>query len=507
MSQTSPEPAPLPLAGVRVADLSRVLAGPYATTLLAPIAPAEVKGEQPGGGEATRSWWPPSAEPTEEHRADHSPGEAAYFLSVNRNKRSLAVDLKDPEGLAAVRELCATSDVVVQNFRPGVVERLGLGYEEISRRNPAVVYCSVSGFGPEHEPAARPGFDIVVQAESGLMATTGPAEGPASKVGVALTDVLTGLNAAVGILGALMRARVTGRGENISVSLINSTLSSPVNLTQQALVTGTEPARVGNAHTTIVPYQVFPAKDGEIVVAAGNDALYQRLCTAIGRPDLGRDPRYATNPGRVAHREELVGELSATLGEEPAEHWMDVLVEAGVPAGRVRGVLDALRTADARGDDVLRTVEHPTAGPLEQVRAGFRMEHTPTPMTAPPLLGQHSARILAELGLAPERIEALLESGAVQQTDLLPRLPRRRGGNDDPVAGDLLDVPGARAEEDVLPGAAFVDHLLVELPDPRPLGSEVDPVAAAVRDGAAVHEDEHCRPAPRRKGVRGAVPG
>lgn len=427
MSETSPDPepgsaprtgSPLPLSGVRVADLSRVLAGPYATMLLADMGAEVVKVEQPGRGDDTRSWGPPYAAPAEEHRGDHSPGEAAYFLSVNRNKRSLAVDLKDPDGLAAVQDLCASSDVVIQNFRPGVIDRLGLGYEEIRKRNPAVVYCSVSGFGPEHEPATRPGFDIVVQAESGLMATTGPADGPASKVGVALTDVLTGLNAAVGILGALMRARVTGRGENISVSLINSTLSSLVNLTQQALITDTEPARVGNAHTTIVPYQVFPTKDSEVVIAAGNDALYQRLCTAIDRPDLGRDPRYATNPERVAHRGELVAELSATLREQPAEYWMAVLVEAGVPAGRVRGVLDALRTADANGDDVLRTVEHPTAGPLEQVRAGFRMEHTPTPMAAPPLLGQHSAQVLAELGLTPERVEALLESGAVQQTDV-----------------------------------------------------------------------------------------
>ncbi|MEU3016057.1 CoA transferase [Nocardiopsis sp. NPDC007018] len=425
MNENGPQPAPgsgegapLPLAGVRVADLSRVLAGPYATMLLADMGAEVVKVEQPGRGDDTRSWGPPYAEPTEEHRADHSPGEAAYFLSVNRNKRSLAVDLKDPEGLTAVRELCAASDVVIQNFRPGVIDRLGLGYERISTLNPAVVYCSVSGFGPEHEPSTRPGFDIVVQAESGLMATTGPADGPASKVGVALTDVLTGLNAAVGILGALMRARQTGRGENISVSLVNSTLSSLVNLAQQALVTGTEPARVGNAHTTIVPYQVFPTRDAEVVIAAGNDALYQRLCTALDRPDLGRDPRYATNPQRVAHRDELVGELSATLRERPAEHWMGVLVEAGVPAGRVRGVLDALRTADARGDDVLRTVEHPTAGPLEQVRAGFRMERTPVPMTAPPLLGQHSTQVLAELGLDPDHVTALLARGAVQQTDV-----------------------------------------------------------------------------------------
>ncbi|WP_116245119.1 CaiB/BaiF CoA-transferase family protein [Nocardiopsis sp. FIRDI 009] len=414
MSDTNTEPtAPLPLAGVRVADLSRVLAGPYATMLLADMGAEVVKVEQPGRGDDTRAWGPPWA-----GASGDSPGEAAYFLSVNRNKRSLAVDLKDPDGLAAVQDLCASSDVVIQNFRPGVIDRLGLGYADVSARNPAVVYCSVSGFGPEHEPATRPGFDIVVQAESGLMATTGPVEGQASKVGVALTDVLTGLNAAVGILGALMRARTTGRGENINVSLINSTLSGLVNLAQQALVTGAEPARMGNAHTTIVPYQVFPTADAEIVVAAGNDALYRRLCAALDRPDLAGDPRYVTNPGRVEHREELVEELSRTLRSRPADHWMDVLVAAGVPAGRVRGVLDALRTADASGDDVLRTVEHPTIGPLEQVRAGFRLEGTPAPLTAPPLLGQHSRSLLAELGLDEGLIDAMVKRGAVQQPDL-----------------------------------------------------------------------------------------
>ena len=424
MNPSDPDarPAPLPLEGVRIADLSRVLAGPYATMLLADMGAEVVKVEQPGRGDDTRSWGPPHAGGDED-----TPGEAAYFLSVNRNKRSLAVDLKDPDGLAAVQELCSRSDVVIQNFRPGVAERLGLGYEKVRATNPAVVYCSVSGFGPEHEPSTRPGFDIVVQAESGLMATTGPEEGPASKVGVALTDVLTGLNAAVGILGALLRARATGQGENISASLINSTLSGLVNLTQQALVTGEEPRRVGNAHTTIVPYQTFPTADSEIVVAAGNDALYQRLCTALDRPDLGEDPRYATNPGRVAHREELVADLSTTLGSRPAEHWMEVLVEAGVPVGRVRGVLDALRTGQAQGDDLLRTVEHPTAGLLEQVRAGFRLEGSPPPLAAPPLLGQHSHAVLTELGLTEGQVAAMVERGTVHQPDppRAGRTPRR----------------------------------------------------------------------------------
>ncbi|NYE48673.1 crotonobetainyl-CoA:carnitine CoA-transferase CaiB-like acyl-CoA transferase [Spinactinospora alkalitolerans] len=396
-----------PLTGIRVADLSRVLAGPYATMLLADLGAEVVKVEHPGRGDDTRSWGPPWADE-----------EAAYFLSVNRGKRSLAVDVKDPEALDAVAELCARSDVVVQNFRPGVVERLGLGYADVRRRNPGVVYCSISGFGPEHEPAGRPGFDLIVQAESGLMAATGEPGGAAAKVGVAITDVLTGLNAAVSILGALVRARATGIGEHVTVSLINSALSGLASLSQGALVTGEEPQRYGNAHATIVPYQVFPTGDADIVVAAGNDSLYRRLCAVLNRPDLADDPRYATNPQRVAHRDGLVAQISAALRGRTAEEWVKLLMEAGVPVGRVRGVLDAVRAADAAGDGATVAVDHPTAGPLELLRAGFRSasaggaEEPPLP---PPLLGQHSADVLAELGLAEADIARLVERGAVRR--------------------------------------------------------------------------------------------
>ncbi|MFC4561489.1 CaiB/BaiF CoA transferase family protein [Nocardiopsis mangrovi] len=404
-----PSGTPPPLAGVRVTDLSRVLAGPYATMLLADMGAEVVKVEHPGHGDDTRAWGPPSAG-----------GEAAYYLAVNRGKRSLAVDVKDPDGLAAVRELCAGSDVVVQNFRPGVIERLGLDHAAVSRRNPAVVYCSITGFGPGHTPEGRPGFDLIVQAESGLMAVTGDADGPPAKVGVAITDVLTGLNAAVAVLGALVRARATGRGEHVTVSLINSALSSLVNVAQNALVTGEEPGRFGNAHASIVPYQAFPTADSEIVIAAGNDALYRRLCEVLDRPDLAADARFATNPERVAHRAELVGEISATLRTRPAAAWTGLLLEAGVPVGRVRGVLDAVRTAEAAGDDVLLATDHPLAGRLETVRAGFRTDSAPAgaagaPAAPPPLLGQHTSRVLAELGLPADRIDAMLARGAAYQ--------------------------------------------------------------------------------------------
>nr|WP_221308607.1 CoA transferase [Nocardiopsis mwathae] len=399
------------MAGVRVADLSRVLAGPYATMLLADLGAEVVKVEHPELGDDTRSWGPPWAG-----------GESAYYLSVNRGKRSLAVDLKDEEGLTAVRELCARADVVIQNFRPGVIERLGLDHAAVSARNPAVVYCSITGFGPEHAPEGRPGFDIIVQAESGLMAATGEPGGAPCKVGVAMTDVLTGLNAAVAILGALLRARTTGVGEHITASLVNSALSSLVNLTQQALVTGEDPPRLGNAHSTIVPYQAFPTADADIVIAAGNDALYRRLCAALDRADLAEDPRYATNPQRVAHRAELVAEIGATLRARPSEEWVKLLLAAGVPVGKVRGVLDAIRSAEAAGDDVLLGVDHPVAGPMEQIRAGFRLESTPAgtgaggPLLPPPLLGQHSVEVLRELAVPEDRIGALLERGAVHQS-------------------------------------------------------------------------------------------
>ncbi|GAB3447020.1 CoA transferase [Streptomonospora sediminis] len=398
-----------PLEGVRVADLSRVLAGPYATMLLADMGADVIKIEHPGRGDDTRAWGPPWAG-----------GEAGYFLSVNRGKRSLAVDLKDPEGLAAVQDICAGADVVVQNFRPGVAERLGLGHADVGARNPAGVYCSISGFGAEHEPADRPGFDLIVQAESGFMAATGEPDGPPTKAGVAITDVLTGLNTAVAVLGALVRARACGRGEHVRVSLINSALSGLANVTQQALVTGAEPERVGNAHGAIVPYQAFPTADSDIVVAAGNDALYQRLCAVLGRADLAADPRFATNPQRVEHRAELVAAISAELRTRPAQEWLDLLLEAGVPVGRVRGVLDALRSAQQAGDDVLLATDHPAAGPLELVRAGFRLDSAApggerAPAAPPPRLGEHSARVLAECGVDADLVTRLLQRGAVLQ--------------------------------------------------------------------------------------------
>jgi crotonobetainyl-CoA:carnitine CoA-transferase CaiB-like acyl-CoA transferase len=373
-----------PLADVRVVDFSRVLAGPYATMTLADLGAHVVKVEHPDGGDETRSWGPPFVG-----------GESAYFLSVNRGKKSVALDLKAPDGLELALELCARADVVVHNFRPGGAERLGLDYDAVRTRRADVVYCAISGFGPD-EPGGRAGYDSIVQAESGLMAISGTTDGEPQKVGVALVDVLAGLNAATAILAALHRRDRTGRGEHIEISLIDSALAALVNVATNALVTGTEPARYGNAHPSIVPYQLFSTADGLLAVAAANDGLFRKLCAALGRNELAEDERYATNDARVRNRDTLVPELGAVFATERTEHWLDVLLPAGVPAGSVRGVLEALTDRPL----ATRRYDHPTAGLLNLVASPFHLADGGTSqLAAPPLLGQHTEEVLRELGL------------------------------------------------------------------------------------------------------------
>jgi crotonobetainyl-CoA:carnitine CoA-transferase CaiB-like acyl-CoA transferase len=387
-----------PLRGVRVVDLSRVLAGPYATMVLADLGADVVKVERPGEGDETRTWGPP-----------YAGGEAAYFLAVNRSKRSVAIDLKQPEGLAIVLDLCAAADVVIENFRPGAAARLGIDAAAVHARNPRVVYCSITGFG-RREPAERAGYDFIVQAESGLMAITGEPDGPPTKVGVALVDVLTGLNAAVAIVAALWRRGRRGTGKQIEVSLLDSALAGLVNVAQSALVTGEEPSRYGNAHPSIVPYQPFETSDGWIAVAAANDGLFARLCDAVGRPELARDDRFATNAARVQSREDLLPLLEETFRSRTADDWVAALDAAGVPVGKIRGALEAVRSAEP----VTVRVDHPTAGMLELVGPPFALENAALrPPEPPPLLGQHTREVLAEVGVDDERLAALEQSGVV----------------------------------------------------------------------------------------------
>jgi crotonobetainyl-CoA:carnitine CoA-transferase CaiB-like acyl-CoA transferase len=386
-----------PLAGIRVVDLSRVLAGPYCTMMLADLGADVVKVERPGEGDETRAWGPP-----------YVGGEAAYFLAVNRGKRSIAVDLKKPEGRELLLDLCARADVVLQNFRPGAAERLGLDADSVQKRNPALVYCSISGFGSRGS-RDRSGYDFVVQAESGLMAVTGPEDGPPTKAGVALVDVVTGLHAAVAVVAALRARERTGEGERIEVSLLDSALSALVNVAQNALVTGAEPKRFGNAHPSIVPYQPFRTSDGWIAVAAANDGLFARLCGVLARPELAEDERFKSNAARVRNRSELLPLLEQDFAARPADEWVAALDGAGVPAGKIRGVLEALRAAEP----ATVHVDHRTAGALELVAPPFTLASEPPAPTAPPLLGQHTHEVLAELGLPAETIAELEARGVV----------------------------------------------------------------------------------------------
>jgi crotonobetainyl-CoA:carnitine CoA-transferase CaiB-like acyl-CoA transferase len=374
-----------PLEGLVVADFSRVLAGPLATMLLGDLGADVVKVEHPGGGDETRAWGPPFAH-----------GHSTYYLAVNRNKRSVALDLRDEHGRRAARALAGRADVLVENFKAGSMERLGLGYEELARDNPGLVWCSISGFG-RGAGAALPGYDFLVQAMSGLMSITGPAGGEPTKVGVALVDVLTGLYAFGGVLAALRERDRSGRGQRVEVSLLGSALASLVNQASSYLCTGRPPRAMGNRHPSITPYETLATADRPLVVAVGNDGQFARLCRVLGTPEAAADPRFATNAARVANRDALAALLEGALAARGAAEWVAALSEAGVACGLVNNVGEAFALAERLG---LEPVAE--AGGVPQVADPIGLSATPASYRlAPPALGQHTAEVLRWLGVPP----------------------------------------------------------------------------------------------------------
>ena len=392
------------LDGLLVLDFTRVLSGPYCTMQLADMGARVIKIEQPGSGDDTRAWGPPFVN-----------GESAYFLSINRNKESLTLDLKHPRAGEVLAPLLAKADVLVENFRPGTMERLGLGYERLSAEYPRLVYCSISGFGQTGPRRREAGYDAVVQAEGGLMSITGSADGQAYRLGVAISDIVSGMFAAQGVAFALLARERTGKGQHVDIGMLDSTTAL---LTYQAanyFATGVVPGRLGNRHPTIVPYETFEAADGEFVIAVGNDDQWRRLCTVIGRPELGTDERFATNRTRMANYETLRPLLAGVLSRRTRTEWVEDLRGAGVPCGSVRDVGEVLADPHLAAREMIRSVEHSVAGVIRVTGVPIKLSETPGDVrTPPPLLGQHTREILArDAGLDEARIDELVASGVV----------------------------------------------------------------------------------------------
>jgi crotonobetainyl-CoA:carnitine CoA-transferase CaiB-like acyl-CoA transferase len=376
----------LPLSGTRVVDLSRVLAGPLATQTLADLGADVIKVERPEVGDDTRHWGPPFVQ-----------GDAAYFLSLNRNKRSVSVDLKTAEGRDLVRRLARGSDVLIENFRPGLMADLGLALEGLRRESPRLITCSLTAFGDESpETATRPGYDIIVQALSGLMSVTGAPKGEPVKAGVALLDAIAGMYATIGILAALHERDRTGRGRHVSVALLDASVAAMLNQAANFLIGGVVPAPMGTAHPNICPYQAFHGSDRPFILAAGNDRLFRRTCEVLDQPTLADDPRFATNEARVRNREELVALLDEAFSARTAAEWLTALEDAAVPCSPILSMDEVFRSP--AGAAMVETVDDPGRGtPLRLVRSPIRLDgESLGTRTPPPLLGEHTEEVVGE---------------------------------------------------------------------------------------------------------------
>ncbi|WP_269792489.1 CaiB/BaiF CoA-transferase family protein [Stenotrophomonas sp. Iso1] len=403
------------LEGIRVLDLSRILAGPWATQVLADFGADVIKVERPGVGDDTRTWGPPYLKDAD----GNDTGESAYYLCANRGKRSVAIDFTTNEGQVLIRELLARCDVLVENYKVGGLKKYGLDFASVHAINPALVYCSITGYGQDGPYAQRAGYDAAIQAIGGLMSVTGepdgaPGAGP-QKVGVAATDLMTGMYAATAILAALRHAERTGIGQQIDLALLDTQVAWLANQASNYLIGGVVPTRQGTAHPNIVPYQVMPASDGYFMLAVGNDGQFARLCEVIGEPQLASDPRYATNNARVAHRGELVPYLQQRLSQRPTAEWLAALEKAVVPANPVNRIDQVFDDAQVQARGLRIELPHPGGGNVAMVRNPLKFSATPLQYThAAPVLGQHTGQVLDEvLGVDALRLQELHAQGVI----------------------------------------------------------------------------------------------
>ena len=405
MPQAEPqsrETTPRPLAGVRVLDLTRALSGPFCAMILGDLGAEVVKIEPADHGDMTRSWGP------------YVDGQSAYFLSTNRSKRSVALDFRKQEGLSLIRRMAGASAVVIENFRPGIADAMGLGYEALRAQNPALIYASVSGFGQTGPGRDWPGFDQIAQGHAGLMALTGNDD--PTRVGVAVADMTAGMWATIGIISALRTSEATGRGERIETSLVASLVAMLGVQGQRYLSAGVVPARTGNSNPVIAPYGTYKASDGPLNIAPATDAMWRALCDELGLADLPTDDRFSTNALRVANRQMLNAMLEERIRQKPRAHWVEKLVAAGIPAGRINDLPEVFEDAQVRHCGMVRMALHPTLGPIPQLALPLQFASLDLgPAAAPPVLGQDTVDVLRSYGLDEAEIASLLEQGVVVQ--------------------------------------------------------------------------------------------
>ncbi|MBX9962769.1 MAG: CoA transferase [Burkholderiales bacterium] len=399
---------------LKVLDLSRVLAAPWCGQILADLGADVVKVERPGAGDDTRSWGPPWMK----DQAGNDTREAAYFMAANRGKKSITLDISRPAGQDIVKRLAQGADVLLENYKVGGLRQYGLDYASLAKLNPRLVYCSVTGFGQTGPYAPRAGYDFIIQGLGGLMSITGerddlPGGGP-QKVGVAVSDLMTGMYATIAVLAALAEREKSGLGQHVDMALLDTQVAMTANMAMNYLASGKPPARAGNAHPNIVPYQTFAASDGHIIVAVGNDGQFTRLCEIAEAPELATDPRFATNPARVKHRSILVPLLAERIGRKPMHFWSEALEAAGVPCGPINDIAQVFDDPHVQHRGMRIELPHPTAGKVPLVASPIKLSRTPVEhRSAPPLLGQHTDEVLAGIGLDEQAIAALRAQGVV----------------------------------------------------------------------------------------------